>query len=213
MAKSAKDKIVKSNFLDLLGEGKDKFEPVKLESIAQSLEYVAAIYTDKLNRELQTADASSSGDLADSILALDVELLGTVYTVAIEAKKYADFINSGVNGWAQNRGAPFSFKQPQKRQGDFTGESAMVKSIKKWLVREGAISRNTKKAVSTREGKRAKITDTNTKAAVTAAYMIKRQGIAPTHFWDKATAQMDSIIKDEFGAALKIDIINGLTNN
>lgn len=208
MAKSAKDKIVKSQFLDLLGEGKDKFEPVKLESIAQSLEYVAAVYTDKLNRELQTADASSSGDLADSILALDVELLGTVYTVAIEAKKYADFINSGVNGWAKDRGAPFGFKTK-----GVDPDGPMVKSIKKWLVREGAISRNTKKAVSTREGKRAKITDTNTKAAVTAAYMIKRQGIAPTHFWDKATAQMGSIIKDEFGAALKIDIINGLTNN
>lgn len=208
MAKSAKDKIVKSQFLDLLGESRDKFEPVKLESIAQSLEYVAAIYTDKLNRELQLADATSSGDLADSILALDVELLGTVYTVAIEAKKYADFINSGVDGWAKSRGAPFSFKTK-----GVDPDGPMVKSIKKWLVREGAISRNTKKAVSTREGKRAKITDTNTKAAVTAAYMIKRQGIAPTHFWDKATAQMDSIIKDEFGAALKIDIINGLTNN
>lgn len=208
MAKSAKDKIVKSNFLDLLGESRDKFEPVKFESIADSLEYVAAVYTEKLNKELALSDATSSGELADSILALDVELLGTTYTVAIEAKKYADFVNAGVNGWAQDRGAPFSFKTK-----GVDPNGAMVKSIKKWLVREGAISRNTKKTVTAREGKRAKITDTNTKAAITAAYMIKRQGIAPTKFWDRATAQMDAIVKQEFGEALRIDIINNITNN
>lgn len=208
MAKSAKDKIVSSKFLDLLGESKEQYEPVKLTSIAESLEYLAAVYTDKLNKELQLADASSSGDLADSILALDVELLGTVYTVEIEAKKYADFVNDGVDGWAKDRGSKYGFKTK-----GVDPNGPMVKSIKKWLVREGAISRNTKKTVSNREGRRARIIDTTTKAAISTAYMIKRQGIKPTHFWDKATAQMDRVIKDEFGAALRIDIINNITNN
>jgi hypothetical protein len=47
--------------------------------------------------------------------------------------------------------------------------------------------------------------------AITAAYMIKRQGIEPKRFLSDATSEMEVIIKSEFGAAFKIDLINNLT--
>jgi hypothetical protein len=206
--RSAQDLADKTGFLDLLGESQELFEPVKLDSLASSLAWLAANYADKLTKRLNEADASSSGDLADSIVPLDVEILGTVYSVAIEAKKYADFIDEGVSGWANDRGSRFKFKT---RGVDPKGP--MVKSIKAYLLREGKISRNTKVAVSKREAKRGAITDATTRAAISTAYMIKRQGIAPTHFWRNATADMAQLVEKELGAALKVDIINNLSNN
>jgi hypothetical protein len=212
---SASNKAATSGFLDLLGAEQSDFEAVKLDTIADSMEYVAAVYTEKLNEQLRLKDADSSGDLAKSIVALDVVILGTVYTVEIESLRYASYIDEGVDGWANSRGSQFKFKKSTRKRGEpFTGKSAFVESLKKYLDREGKIGRLTKKVqISDRERKRAKITDASTKAAIAAAYMIKRQGIAPNHFWRDATKQMDEIIKKEFSAALKIDIINNLTNN
>ena len=206
--KSAQDRADKTGFLDLLGESQDQFEAVKLDTLASSLAWLAANYADRLTKRLNAVDASSSGELADSIIPLDVEILGSVYSVSIEAKKYADFIDEGVDGWAQSRGSRFKFKT---RGVDPKGE--MVKSIKAYLLREGKISRNTKMAISKREMKRATITDATTKAAISTAYLIKRQGIAPTHFWRDATNEMQKIAEKELGAALKVDIINNLSNN
>lgn len=206
--RSAQDKALQTGVLDLFGESQELFEPVKLDSLASSLAWLAANYADKLTKRLNEADASSSGDLADSIVPLDVEILGSVYSVSIEAKKYADFIDEGVDGWAKARGSQFKFKT---RGVDPKGE--MVKSIKAYLLREGKISRNTKVAVSKREAKRASITDATTRVAISTAYMIKRQGIAPTHFWRNATSDMTQLVEKELGAALKVDIITNLSNN
>lgn len=205
--RSAQDRAIKTGFLDLLGESPERFEPVKLETLATSLAWLAAQYTDKLKDKLNIADATSSGDLADSIMALDVEIFGTIYEVAITAQKYMDYINEGVSGWARSRNSRFQFRT---KGVDPDGEH--VKKMKEWLLREGNISRNTKVAVSNREQRRAKITDATTRAAISAAYMVKREGIAPTYFWRDATVEMDALLSKELGAALKIDIIDNLSN-
>lgn len=201
-----------TKFIDLIGESKSGFEVVKFSALADTLAYVAAVYADKLTKQLVAKDADSSGALADSIIPLDVVIFGNVYSVSIEAKKYAKFIDEGVNGWAQSRGSQYSFKKGTRKRGEaFTGKSAMVDSLKTWLVNESKISRLTKKiTVSDREKMRAAIKDTSLQGAITAAYMIKRFGIKPTHFWQDATKEMDAVIKKEFSAALKVDIIDNL---
>ena len=206
--KSAQDKAISTGFLDLVGSNKKDFKPVTFDQLAESLAYVAAVYTDKLTKQLVKKDADSSGDLADSIIALDVKILGTLYRVEIEAKKYADFVDEGVKGWAAGGNSPYSFKTK-----GVNPNGAMVKAVKKWLVREAKITKNTKKAVSSRESKRMSILDTSTRAAVSTAYMIKRQGIKATHFWKDATTEMDEIIRKELSAASRIDIIQNLSNN
>lgn len=205
---SAQKKAIDSGFLDLLGESKKAYTAPKLDAVAESLGYVAAKYTELLAKSLRDKDADSSGKLADSIIALDVEMFGGVYTVDISTLKYASFIDEGVEGWGDSSNAPNSPYQFKTKGVDPKGK--MVKSIKAWLLREGKISRNTKKAVSKREAKRQTITDASTRAAITTAFMIKRQGLKPTYFWRDATRQMEELIKAEFAAALKIDIIQNL---
>lgn len=193
-------------FLDLVGENSNLSQPVTFTALADTLEYVAAVYVDKLTKQLITKDADSSGKLADTIISSDVKIFGTVYSVDISAQDYASYIDEGVDGWANGRGSRFKFKtKGVNPNGD------MVKSIKAWLLREGKIGRIKNRPVSAREAKRQQITDASTKQAISTAYMIKRFGIKPTHFWRDATREMDAVILKEFSAALQVDIINNLT--
>jgi hypothetical protein len=153
-------------------------------------------------------DYNSSGELADSIEATEVEQNGTVVSVGILAPDRASYLDEGVSGWAKDRGSRFQFKT---KGIDPDGE--MVKSVKEWLVRENKITQNTKVPVTKRESKRATITDTTTKAAISAAYMIKRQGIKPTRFWQRARKDMQNEVEKEIAAAMKIDIINSFNIN
>lgn len=203
---SAQNKAGTDAFLDLTGDSKSLYKPVKFEALASSLEYVAAVYTEKLAKQLVTKDADSSGVLAKSIVAGDVQLMGTIYHVEISAEKYASFIDEGVDGWENSRGSQFHFKTK-----GVNPQGEMVKSVKAWLLREGEMSRVKNRPVSTKESKRQNITDASTKAAISTAYMIKRFGIKPTHFWRDATTEMDEVIRREFSAALQIDIVQNLT--
>jgi hypothetical protein len=189
--------------LDLIGD--QQIKPVQLNDIADTLAYLAALYTDKLGESLAKADASSSGVLADSIIPLDVKLFGSVYTVEIQAAKYAKFIDEGVDGWAKSRGSQYKFKT---KGVDPNGE--MVKSIKAWLLREGSFSRNVSTQLSKRESRQKSIVDATTKRAISTAYMIKRQGIRPTKFWQTTTKDMARIVETELAKALKVDIINSI---
>lgn len=203
---SAQNRALSNGFLDLMGESKSKYKTVNLTTIASSLAYCAAVYTDMLKKELIKKDADSSGSLSDSIYATEVKMFGSIYSVEISANKYAAFVDEGVDGWNKSRGSRFKFKTK-----GVNPNSDMVKSIKAWLLREGNISRIKNRPISSREGRRAKITDATTRAAVTASYMIKREGIAPTHFWSTATSRMDEVLRKEFAAALRVDIVQNLT--
>ena len=197
---------IEDGFLDLLAEDKNHFSDAKFETIADTLGYLAVKYIDVLRTEMDKKDIVSSGKLADSMKPTEVELNGTVYTVGILAKDYASYEDEGVDGWAKSQGSRFKFKtKGVNPQGD------MVKSIKDWLSREGASARNVKVGISHRERKGMKVQDATTQRAVTTAYMIKKYGIKPTHFWRDATENMVVYVQSSLGAALKIDIINNLT--
>jgi len=150
--------FLEGNDIDLMGESQQSFQPIKLNDLADTLTYLAALYTEKLADSLNKADATSSGFLADSIIPLDVKVFGSVYTVEIQAATYAKFIDEGVDGWAKARGSKYKFKT---KGVDPNGE--MVKSIKAWLLREGSFSRNVSTQLSKRESRQKTITDASTK--------------------------------------------------
>jgi len=197
--------FLEGNDIDLMGESQQGFETFKLNDIADTLAYLGALYSQKLAENLNKADASSSGFLADSVIPLDVKVLGSVYTVEIQAAKYAKFIDEGVDGWAKSRGSQYKFKTK-----GVDPNSDMVKSVRAWLIREGGFSRNVRTQLSKRETKQKRITDSMTQRAVSVAYMIKRQGIKPTKFWSNTTKEMRRIVEMELGKALKVDIINSI---
>jgi len=201
--------------IDLMGESQDNYTVVTLDAIADRLAYLGALYTQKLQESLSKVDASSSGKLADSIMALDVKIFGSIYTVEIQAAKYAKYIDEGINGWAKSRGSKYTFRGSQasgkrtKKMGP-TPLTEMQKNVKEWLIRESSFARQGF-TTTAREKRNENITDTTTRAAISAAFMIKRQGIKPTHFWRDATKEMRSIVEIELGKALKVDIINSIT--
>ena len=197
--------FLEGNDIDLMGESQQSFQPIKLNDLADTLTYLAALYTQKLAESLNKADATSSGFLADSIIPLDVKILGSVYTVEIQAATYAKFIDEGVDGWAKSRGSQYKFKS---KGVDPNGE--MVKSVKAWLLREGSFSQNVRTQLSKRESRQQSITDSATRKSISVAYMIKRQGIKPTRFWGNATKDMARVVEMELAKALKVDIINSI---
>lgn len=190
-------------FFDLLGQDSQSFEEVRLTDTAKTMVQLAANYANLIVEKLNQKDAASSGALADSVQPTELEFDGVTYTIKVQAKDYISFVDQGVNGWAVNRGSVYSFKT---KGVDPNGK--MVKSLKEYLRREGASARNVKVGISKRENKGMSADDRN---AITAAYMIKRQGIEPKRFLSDATSEMEVIIKSEFGAAFKIDSINNLT--
>lgn len=197
--------------IDLRGVSKKDINIVEDGDIISILQNCGAIYAGLLVDEINSLDIASSGKLAGSIQPLDVAINGNVYTVEIEAKNYAQFVSQGVNGWANSRGSKFSFKRSKGsgKSGDFS-QSPMVKRLEEYIRGEGLAAANVKVAISERERKGQKMLPPTTKAAMKMAYMIKRQGIKPTNFWEAATQRAIPIIADEIGKQYKVSIINYL---
>ena len=186
------------SFLESLGTDKSEFEFVETQD---KLTQLAAQYSVMLANKLKAKDIASSGALGDSIRPLSIEVKGNIYSVEIVAKNYASYIDEGVDGWKESRGSRFKFKTK-----GVDPESAMVKNILKWKKFEKRKARDKYKDTTEREKKAPK--DVRLQAAVTTAYMIKRMGVKPTHFWRDATNEFKVILEKELGMAVKIDIIN-----
>lgn len=184
------------DWLEDSGTAKTEFVAVETQD---KLTQLAAQYSIALAKKLGDVDASSSGELADSIQPLSIQVKDNIFYVDIVAAKYASFIDEGVDGWANSRGSRFKFKTK-----GVNPKGAMVKSVKDYLVRENKISQS-KYAVL---NKKSKVRDRQIQAATTVAYMIKRMGIKATHFWRDATTEFSNIVEKELGMAVKIDIIN-----
>lgn len=207
-------KAVDSGFLDLLGSDINAYQPLKLDSVVDTLYYVAGKFVEIATQKLETSDAIASGSLSSSIKALPMEILGKVYSISINLNDYYKFVDQGVKGWQDERGgnSPYHFKK-------FTGKSGqksskMVSAIREWLVREalqGSGKENAHKAASARSQKRHSITDVSTQAAIVISKVIRKKGLKPTHFWTDTEREMNKLISDEFAASFKIDIINSLS--
>lgn len=193
-------------FIDLIGTDTDNFEAVELSDTAKTIVQLAAIYVELISDKIDEKDLASSGKMQNLITPTQVEFDGTTYSIGINAPGYASYQDEGVNGWAVNRNSRFSFKT---RGVDPSG--AMVKSLKQWIAREGASAANVKVSVSSREARGRQMPDATTRAAIRAAYMIKRQGIKPKYFWKEATNEFLVVLENELGTAIKIDVINNLT--
>jgi len=193
-------------FIDLLGEDTANFEPVKLNDVNNTIVQLAAKYIDIVADKINEKDVVSSGRMADEMQPTMLEFDGKTYRIGITAPEYSSYQDEGVNGWAVDRGSRFSFKT---RGVDPEGD--MVKSVKQWIQREGASARNVSRAVTSRERKGQAMPDPTTRAAVRASYFIKKKGIKPRRFWKEATDEFLVEMENELGIALKIDIINNIT--
>jgi hypothetical protein len=208
VAASAKlvHEVLQSSDLELAEYDSANLQKVDLSDVKNTIVHLGAKYIDFITEEIINQDLKSSGDLERSLQLTELSETGGIYSVGIKAAEYASYLDEGVNGWAIDRGSRFSYRT---RGVDPGGE--MVKSVKAWIQREGASARNVSRAVTAREAKGKTMMDASTRAAVTASYFIKRNGLKPRRFWSEATDEFKTEMENELGIALKIDIINCIT--
>ena len=205
MARNVVHEVLEMTDIELAGESRLDYTPVKFTDIGNTVTQLASVYIELINEEIEKKDSASSGFMQDNIQPTDLEVQGDLLTIGINAPLYSSYVSEGVNGWAVNRGSRFQFKTK-----GVDPNGAMVKSLKSYISREGLSARNVKVAVTQREAKGKTMRDATTKAAVQMGFMIKRQGIKPRHFWRDATEAFLPIAERELGIAVKVDVINNL---
>lgn len=208
--------LIESGFLDLGGDDVNKLKPFEGDAIATALFNSAAYFKELAGKNLDKSGSMAEGKLFDSIIPTDIIIMGKVYTVNINVNDYYKFVDKGVKGWKNSQGdSPYSFKAPSGKRGTAPKNSKMVAAIKQWLLTQGKSSKGQperRHAISALETKRNKITDATTSAAIKKTLNIRRYGLKKTNFWGAAVNDLEKYIATEFETALKIDVINSLTN-
>ena len=207
-----KKQLLNSGYLDLLGEDYGNYQFLKLSAVTDSLVYLAAMYVEIATQNLEKTDAIGAGALSKSIIAMPVQILGTVYSISISLNDYYKFVDKGVKGWQNEKGgdSPYQFKD---YKGGGKKSSKMIDAIRQWVISQSLQSRVIKHPITKREKFQKSITDTSWQTAFIISRSIKKKGLRPTHFWSDTEKSVLQIAEEEFKAAIKLDIINSIYGN
>ena len=193
-----------SGFLETVGHNKNDFKPAKL--LSQVL-LIAGSIVKEAQVNLNKSNSNASGVLSDSLDISDPTQEGSVFKCEIKMQYYGQFVNKGVKGVKSGiSNAGYSFKNLYVSK-DF------ITSLERSRSKAGAkiTSTNTSKTISQNEKKNAKVSEVS--SAWGAAVNIKKFGIKPTGFMDKAVDAIGAKVDKQLGIALKIDIENSLSND
>ena len=207
---------IERNLIDLNSDEPYQYKELDGQPFEIALNNVAAAFIEAAADNLDKADRVSSGALLDSIKPSEINISGGTMSIDISVLEYYKYIDQGVKGWQSGNpsDSSFAFKQPQKG-GSGRKSSEMVTAIRKWLIKEGLASKTLSRkspthAISSREKRRQKITDTATSTAIKVAGIIRKQGLKKTNFWTDAGNTASKVAEAEFGQALTISIINSI---
>ena len=208
--RGGQESFLKSKKLELIGSDDFEYEEISFDATSQALLNAALDYCLTAQDKLRAVDRVGSGALLESIVPTQIEIHGTIFSIGVELVSYYKFVDQGVKGWQSGGGnSPFQFKPPGHSG---VKKSKFVDSIKKWLISNGKATRTAPVKSSMRDSKRkqaAKL-DATTRSAIIIAAQIRRRGLEPTNFWTDTEKEMITKLKDKFGLALKIDIINNI---
>ena len=193
--------MLATTFLDdLEGEEKSVLQPKETFS---ELFVIAGELADDSQKNLNESNSNASGGLSKSLVLDEPVESGGVVSVNLMMNDYGNFINKGVKGTKSGSStAGYSYKTENP-------SPKMLANLQRGKIKSKRKIRNTNanKTVSKSELKNI----ATSKAAVWgAAVNIKRYGIKPTGFLDKAIATAEKKIEGRLGAALKIDILNSI---
>ena len=206
--------VINNKLIDLNSDSPSRFKEFDGKALETALYNIAVEFINSAVDNLNAADRVSTGGLLESIKPSEIVVMGKKMTINISVLDYYKFIDKGVRGWQSGEpgDSPYAFKAPAGRGGKKSSE--MVTAIRKWLIKEGlksnATSKNPKHAISARESRRQKITDTATSTAIMIAGMVRKKGLKKTNFWTNAEAKASAFAEKEFETALSISIINSL---
>jgi hypothetical protein len=195
------------DFLDTKGEEKNLYGPVKLDATQKKMADFGARFTLALRDNLKKSNNVSEGDLAESVDPIVSVEKGNII-LRMFMLDYWDYINKGVRGVKSSKnapGSPYFFK-------NFCVPDTMKKSLAKYIKNNKARVRNVKKDVAYGIGNEAKgkrLTEEETQVN-TLGYMIKRQGVKQTKYFDKAFKEtfkdFEQEILDSFGNDVTITL-------
>jgi hypothetical protein len=206
--------VINNKIIDLNSDSPSSFKQFDGKALETALYNIAVEFITAATDNLNKADRVSTGGLAESIKPSEIIVMGKKMTININVLDYYKFIDKGVKGWKSGEPAnsPYAFKAPAGKSGKKSSE--MVTAIKKWLIKEGlksnSTSKNPKHAISARESRRQKITDTTTSTAIMIAGIVRSKGLKRTNFWTDAEATASKFAEKEFETALTISVINSL---
>ena len=206
--------VINNKIIDLNSDLASDYTTFNGKALETALYNIAVEFINSAVDNLHAADRVASGGLLESIKPSEIVVMGKKMTINISVLDYYKFIDKGVRGWQSGEpgDSPYAFKAPAGKSGKKSSE--MVTAIRKWLIKEGlkakATSKNPKHAISSRESRRQKITDTATSTAIMIAGMVRRHGLKKTNFWTDAEEKASKFAEKEFETALTISVINSL---
>lgn len=188
-------------FLDNLGSERGEFQPRELYT---ELFLIVGEMIEAAQNNLNKANRIASGALSESIIADDPKKNDNVISVDILMNYYGAFVNKGVKGTrAGHSTAGYSFKNEIVSQN-------MYNAIQSWIDSARIKIRSVKKykGYGKHEVKQKSIAQYDATYAV--ARSIKQHGLKPTGFMDNAISKTSDAIEKRLGAALVIDVLDGL---
>jgi hypothetical protein len=196
--------ILASGFLSNAGSDKSIFKPVKLLS---KVLLIAGSIVKEAQANLNKSNSNSTGELSESMGISDPIQEGSIVACDVTMLYYGNFVNKGVKGVKSGHSnAGYAFK-------NLGVSKAFIASLERGKSKAGnkITSTNINKTISNNEKKNAKISDVS--SLYGAAVNIKKYGIKPNGFMDKAVDTINSKVEKQLGIALKIDIENSLRND
>lgn len=196
------------NFLGTIGTT-DRGDNVKLNNTAKAVialsEYLIKTAQNNLNR----SGSIASGRTSDSLKIREIEIQGTKMTSTVEIIWTGKFIDQGVRGVESGKGKySFKTKYPNKK---------MATALLKWMRRRSVASKytaHTKHSKNEPKNQQIKAMTRSADNLKSLAYAvstnIKKKGIKPTYFFEKAIAATKKKSEKEYRQALKLDIIETL---
>jgi hypothetical protein len=188
-------------FLDNLGSNKNEFQP---KNTYTEVFLLVGELIDTAQNNLNKSNRIASGALSESIIGDEPVLNAGVLRVDVLMNFYGAFVNKGVKGTrAGHSRAGYSFRNEVVSRN-------MYNAISDWIKKARINTRTVKKykGYGKYEVKRKTIASYDSAYAV--ARSIKIHGLKPTGFMDDAIAKTSDKVQRRLGAALAIDVRDGL---
>ncbi len=193
--------LLADGFLDSIGSDPDEFRPK--HSITEVI-LLAGELIESAQENLVRSNKNASGELSESLIADEPALNGKEMRVDVLMNFYGAFVNKGVRGLRAGRStAGYHFRYP--------GVSEKFAAALAGRIDRAKISTRTVKQYKghgRHEQKNKSISALDSAYAVGRA--IKQAGLKPTGFLDKAVVTTASKVSSRLGAALRIDVLDGL---
>jgi hypothetical protein len=200
----AQAEALADGFLGGKGTAKGEFKPAKVLS---EVLLIAGAVVKEAQENLNRTNSNAAGGLSQSLEISEPIQEGSIFKCEVSMVYYGQFVNKGVKGLKSGTSnAGFSFKNYNVSRG-------FIKSLEQGRKSAGVkiSNTNTNKTISKNEKKNATISEAA--SAWGAAINIKKFGIKPTGFMDKAIDTIGSKVQKQLGIALNIDIVNSLKND